>query len=95
MADDEFLASFWGRIIFAFHDARHRQQLQISDDAQQILRELECTEVFSISSQDLGENLPEGPYFVKGTSLHRTWRLFPDISEAFQLPTIHAFRSSR
>ena len=95
MGDDEFLAMFLDLIIFVFRNARHQQQLQISDEAQQILKELKCTKLFSTSSQDLDEILPEGPYFMKGTSLHRTWRLFPDIYEAFQLPTIHAFRSGR
>ena len=35
------------------------------------------------------DTIPEGPYFVRDRKLHRTWRLYPDIYEAFHLPTIH------
>ncbi|KAH7022136.1 amidase signature domain-containing protein [Ilyonectria destructans] len=33
------------------------------------------------------------PYFTKDHCLHRTWRMFPDVYEAFQLPTIHEANS--
>ncbi|KAK4241990.1 amidase signature domain-containing protein [Achaetomium macrosporum] len=33
-------------------------------------------------------SVPEGPCFVQGQSIYRTWRLFPDVYEAFQLPTL-------
>ncbi|KAK5654037.1 hypothetical protein OQA88_7715 [Cercophora sp. LCS_1] len=35
------------------------------------------------------QTVPEGPYFARGQRLLRTWRLYPDIYEAFHLPTIH------
>lgn len=36
------------------------------------------------------EELPEGPYFLKGRTLHRAWRLYPDTSSAFTLSVIPA-----
>lgn len=45
------------------------------------------SEVFTLSG-DGTQNIPEGPYFLGGGTLHRTWRLYPDEYEAFQLPTI-------
>lgn len=43
-----------------------------------------CNSVFVIH-----DSVPEGPYFVRDQSVYRSWRLFPDIYEAFQLPTVH------
>lgn len=32
--------------------------------------------------------IPEGPYFLRGESLHQPWRLYPDTYKAFTLATV-------
>lgn len=43
-----------------------------------------------IVSRILGNeiNLPSGPYFVRGQSIHQAWRLYEDSLDAFVIPII-------
>ncbi|KAK4195511.1 glutamyl-tRNA amidotransferase [Triangularia verruculosa] len=52
-----------------------------------VLEQHGCRSIFVITTKTAKPS--EGPYFVQGKRLYRTWKLFPDEYEAFQLPTIH------
>lgn len=34
------------------------------------------------------DRIPEGPYFVKGSSVHQAWRLYPDQLNSFMAATV-------
>lgn len=59
----------------------------------QTLPETLTEHLHSISSKLLfvsttPEELPEGPYLLHGTTLHRAWRLYPDTKSAFALSVV-------
>lgn len=84
--DSEFEESFLQTIVF-LSPARDNASLQIGGETLKVLRKLGCQLVFRVPFNDLSR-IPEGPYFIRGQSLHRVWRLFPDVYETFQSPTI-------
>jgi len=86
-ADKEFNQRFLETIVFAVHDG---VPLDI-DILEDVLSDIHCKSVYIVRST----TIPEGPYFVQEQSLYRTWRLFPDIYEAFQLPTVQGVDSDK
>jgi len=98
LKDSEFLPQFLTRVVFARvvgpeNTTRHPEKLEITAGARNFLSDNGCVETFSVSVGETSDSLPEGPYFMKDAALHRTWRLFPDEYEAFQLPVIQSSSS--
>ncbi|KAJ8131951.1 hypothetical protein O1611_g1673 [Lasiodiplodia mahajangana] len=85
LKDGDFERSFLQTIILA-HESGGSHPLSVNEDVVSLQKELNCREVMSLVQG--AQVIPEGPYFVQGRRLHRTWKLFPDIYEAFQLPII-------
>lgn len=93
LADTEFEPQFLGVLILAIPSSTSCP-VSFWSGIQPVLEEFHCSSVL-ISSTGTFLDLPEGPYFTKDHCLHRTWRLFPDVYEAFQLPTIHEANSDK
>ncbi|KAH6989095.1 amidase signature domain-containing protein [Ilyonectria sp. MPI-CAGE-AT-0026] len=93
LADTEFEPQFLGVLILAIpRGAAYPSSFWTSIIS--VLEEFRCSSVFFFSTRTF-VNFPEGPYFTKDYCLYRTWRLFPDVYEAFQLPTIHEAKSDK
>ncbi|KAI1128107.1 amidase signature domain-containing protein [Nemania abortiva] len=85
LKDADFECFFLQTIILAY-ELEDVRSLNLSEGVVSLLKGFNCRVVMSLPKG--ARNIPEGPYFVQGQQLHRTWKLFPDIYEAFQLPTI-------
>ncbi|KAK4178917.1 amidase signature domain-containing protein [Triangularia setosa] len=77
--DDEFELNFLQVVILVVSKKPH---ISIKR-SYAILKDQGCKSIFAIH-----QVIPEGPYFAQGEALYRTWRLYPDVYDAFQLPTI-------
>ncbi len=88
-ADTEFDQRFLQVAILVNHD--ENATVVDLDSVVNVLLRSGCESVFVLH----GCSVPEGPYFVRGQGIHRTWRLFPDVYEAFQLPTLQEVDSDR
>lgn len=79
--DDVYTPSFGTSIVVPDSDrsADFIQSLRKSNSFKQILR---------VNLKDGISNLPQGPYFLDGTSLHQAWRLYFDDLETFIIPAI-------
>lgn len=62
----------------------------LKEDDKAFLRDLGCHSLHYLSPNSYSE-IPQGPYFVHRRRIHRTWKLFPDVYEAFQCPTIQTY----
>ncbi|KAI0103214.1 amidase signature domain-containing protein [Nemania sp. FL0031] len=85
LKDGDFERSFLQTIVLAY-ELGESPLLSLSEGVASLLKRLNCREVMSLSQG--AQIITEGPYFVQGRQLRRTWKLFPDTYEAFQLPTI-------
>jgi hypothetical protein len=88
-ADKEFDQRFLQVVILVNHD--QNATVVDLDGVVNVLSRSGCESIFVLH----GCSVPEGPYFVRGQSIYRTWRLFPDVYEAFQLPTLQQVDSDR
>ncbi|KAI8623965.1 amidase signature domain-containing protein [Xylariaceae sp. FL1651] len=87
--DDDFVDSFLHNIILA-KESNSASLTILSDGIVSLLNRFHRQRVWTMS-KDARATVLEGPYFIRSQNLHRTWKLFPDIYEAFQLPTIQSF----
>lgn len=86
LRDTEFESAFLRLVVLVFKNQTVGKTL--SRDVRAVLEEFQCGSVMSLLSPD--STVPEGPYFLRNGKLYCTWKLFPDVYEAFQLPVIHA-----
>ncbi|KAK3938198.1 glutamyl-tRNA amidotransferase [Diplogelasinospora grovesii] len=93
LGDTEFESHFLGVLVLAvpWDSSRLRP---FWSDIQAVLAEFHCNSLL-ISPPRAFLGLPEGPYFTKDRCLHRAWRLFPDVYEVFQLPTVQVANSDK
>ncbi|GAB1312459.1 hypothetical protein MFIFM68171_02669 [Madurella fahalii] len=87
-ADDEFDSRFLKTIVLV---APGGDSVDVAAGVQTALLEVGCGDSIFV----IQDTVPEGPYFVRDQKLYRTWRLYPDIYEAFHLPTIQEPGSTR
>jgi len=85
-ADAEFDSQFLEVVVFVT-ETRNKATNDLVKNAWPSLKSRGCKSVFILAGGRVRP--PEGPWFVREQSLHQTWRLYPDIYQAFQLPTIH------
>lgn len=81
-ADTEFDQRFLQVAVLVNHD-QNATAVDL-DGVVNVLLRSGCESIFVLH----GCSVPEGPYFVRDQSIYRTWRLFPDVYEAFQLLTL-------
>ncbi|KAI1151056.1 amidase signature domain-containing protein [Nemania diffusa] len=91
LKDRDFERSFLQTVVLVYESAEP-YSMNLNEGVVALLQGFNCHNVMSISRD--AQEIPEGPYFVIGQQLHRTWKLFPDIFEAFQLPTIQLLNSN-
>ncbi|KAK0642175.1 amidase signature domain-containing protein [Cercophora newfieldiana] len=83
--DDEFDKSFLSTIVLVVTNT----QIVAESAIKTLLGQAELSNVKSVFLIQGLNKVPEGPYFLQGQKLHQTWRLCPDVYEAFHLPTIY------
>ncbi|KAK4194619.1 amidase signature domain-containing protein [Triangularia verruculosa] len=82
-ADDVFQSAFTeGGFLIARSDDLVDRTPTLHDSLTRLLNETSSTLMFGTAQE---KGLPNGPYFVKGNSLYRAWRLYPDENLAFTL----------
>lgn len=92
IADTEFDSQFLRAVVFVM-STRNEGTTDLVKNAWPFLMSKGCKSVFISTGGPILP--PEGPWFMIQRRLHQTWRLFPDIHEAFQLPTIHDANSDK
>ena len=78
--DDVFSTHFLCSVILTTHS------LSILAEDENYLKSNGCSKCYA----NLENRIPEGPYFMKGGSIHQIWRLYPDTNEAFCLPLVQS-----
>ncbi|KAH6617363.1 amidase signature domain-containing protein [Chaetomium tenue] len=91
-ADDVFQPAFAkGALLIVRSDGFDTSTPTVDESFNQFIREKSSALLFVAAQVN---DLPDGPYFVRGHGLHRAWRLYPDDNLAFTLALSPSFEDN-
>ncbi|OJD34140.1 glutamyl-trna amidotransferase [Diplodia corticola] len=94
LEDEDFSEAFLQHTIFLLDKAAKGYQFPDAE-VRTVLQNRGCDRIYMVDRRSTSGILSEGPCFIHGLQVHRTWRLFPDALEAFQLPLVQEAGSDR